>query len=146
MTSLRFSLAAAVCLALPAAAEDLGLCNAAELCQQDQFLRIQIDDVRIRDSYVNVAITYTNLDPEPVDLTVYSIYLVATSATGERIELSTNRRHHFIGQGAQRSDAHSLKFNQPVGDEIDLILIFENPDSRYAFLGLGGPPRPVLTH
>ncbi len=139
-------LIAAVFLALPAMAEDAAPCHAFDLCLEDQFLRIQLDDVRIRDAYVNVALTYTNLDPEPVDLTVYSIYLVATSAGGERIELSTNRRHHFIGQGATRSDAHSLKFNQPVGDEVDLIFIFENPDSRYAFLGLRDGGAPALTN
>lgn len=111
-------------------------CHPVDRCLEDRFLRLRVEDLRIRDTYVNIRLRYSNLDPEDVVITKYGIHLVAVSAGNERIELSSNRIQLYIGQGAERHDAYSLKFNQPVGDEIDLILIFENPDSRYAFLGL----------
>lgn len=127
----------ALCLWGPAAqAQDGAACRIVDACLEDQFLRVKIEDLRIRDTYVNLALRYTNLDPEDVVITKYGVHLVAVSQSNERIELSANRIQLYIGQGDQRRDAYSLKFNQPVGEEIDLILIFENPDSRYAFLGL----------
>ena len=92
--------------------------------------------MRIRDTVVNLSLRFTNVTPEDYELSIYSIYLIATSGNNERIELSTNRQRIFIGQGAVRKEAFSLKFNQPVGAELDLIFIFENPDARYAFLGV----------
>ena len=133
----RFVLAGLMMLlATTLSAQETPDCKIVDHCVQDQFLRIDMEDLKIRDSYANISLSYTNLDPEAVDLTIYSIYLIATSAAGERIELSTNRRHIFIGADATRREAFSLKFNNTIGDELDVIFIFENPDGRYAFLGL----------
>lgn len=131
----RTILAALLCLCAGfAQAQDQ--CRIEDQCIQDQFLRIHLTDMRIRDSIANISATYTNLQSEPVDLTIYSIYLIAVSAGNERIELSTNRRHIFVDGNATRQEAFSLKFNEPVGGELDLIFVFESPDARYAFLGL----------
>ena len=111
-------------------------CNIDDYCIRDQFLRIDLEDFRIRDTIANISLTYTNITPEDYELSIYSIYLIATSANNERIELSTNRQRIFIGAGAERTEAFSLKFNEPVGPELDLIFVFENLDARYAFLGV----------
>ena len=134
---IRLILAALLCL-MPvlAAAQSQDQCRIEAHCIQDQFLRIDLTDMRIRDSYANISLTYTNLQSGPVELTIYSIYLIAVSAANERIELSTNRRHIFVDGNATRREAFSLKFAEPVGEELDLIFVFESPDARYGFLGL----------
>lgn len=118
------------------APQDPPACKIDDYCIRDQFLRIDLDDFRIRDTIANISLTYTNPTPEDYELSIYSIYLIATSANNERIELSTNRQRIFIGAGATRTEAFSLKFAEPVGPELDLIFIFENPDARYALLGI----------
>ena len=55
-------------------------------------------------------------------------------ATGETRIAALSKE---IGErDATRREAFSLKFNNTIGDELDVIFIFENPDGRYAFLGL----------
>jgi len=120
----------------PVRAQEAADCRIEAYCIEDQFLRIQLEDIRFRDSIVNVALKYINPDVGDMVLSKYGIFLIATSANGERIEISSNRVQNFLGQNAIRKDAYSLKFNEPVGDEVDLIFVFENPDSSYAFLGL----------
>jgi len=117
------------------AAQEISECGANKYCVEDQFLRIEMDTMTVRDSIVNLGLTYTNPLDESVELAKYSIYLIATSANGERLDLSTVREHLWVDAGGRRSDAYSLKFNELIGDEIDLIFIFENPDARYAILG-----------
>ncbi len=97
------------------APQDPPACKIDDYCIRDQFLRIDLDDFRIRDTIANISLTYTNPTPEDYELSIYSIYLIATSANNERIELSTNRQRIFIGAGATRTEAFSLKFAEPVG-------------------------------
>ena len=122
------------CLSQPASADDSD-CAQATYCIEDQTLRVQVEDLRIRGTVANFNVRLTNLSGGELVTEARGAYLAATSFEGEQIRLSRNLGDRsVIAAGQNRLISYSIKFEDDLGGGLDLWIRFSMPSVSYSTL------------